>query len=344
MPYPYLEKYRIPHQLHLSDKLVALLMEIAEQKPFIQESLGSPLEVQLLRKAKIRAVTYSNQIEGNALEEEQVTALAAGKRVEAEGKDVAEIENYFEAIDYATTLAQDDRRLNLRDLCDIQKLVTKGQLPPGQAGTVRTIPASIVNSFTKEVLEECPPPYDLPHLMEELLRWIEEHKERNPFAVAFAAHFITVAIHPFADGNGRTVRLLQHMLLLRRGEELARFVPSETSIMAQRERYYSTIRQTRELGRLEPFLEFMAECFATSATEVVKEAKKILKEHAGKSPGARQEKLLSYLRAKPRGVNDIVEHFKHVPKRTLERDLQALLDRKLVKASGATRSRIYSSK
>lgn len=43
-------------------------MRIAETKPYIEEYLGQPLEVQLLRQAKILAITYSNQIEGNQLE------------------------------------------------------------------------------------------------------------------------------------------------------------------------------------------------------------------------------------------------------------------------------------
>src|SRR5438105_14669043 len=34
---------------------------------------------------------------------------------------------------------------------------------------------------------------------------------------AFEAHFRLVAIHPFADGNGRTARLLMNLLLLRGG-------------------------------------------------------------------------------------------------------------------------------
>jgi Fic family protein len=341
--YPYMEKYKIPYQITLTDKLVHLLMEIAEHKPFLEKSIGSPLEVQLLRRAKIRAVTYSNQIEGNHLAEEQVTALIGGKQVQGNETDIAEVQNYYEAIDYAETLASDSRRLKVRDICDIQKLVTKNQLPVHLTGSLRTGSASIMNSITKEIIEECPPHYDLPHLMEELIQWIEDNKERNAFAVAFACHFITVAIHPFADGNGRTVRLLQHLLLLKRSENIAQFVPSETSIMAQRERYYLSIRQSRELNRLDVFLEFMAECFVTSAKEVVKEARNILKELSGKTPEARKEKIIKYIKSKQNlSSSEIVNHFAEVPKRTIERDLAELVKLRKIKVTGATRSRKYS--
>jgi Fic family protein len=340
--YPYLEKYKIPHQINISDKLVSLLMEIAENKPFLENSFGSPLEVQLLRKAKIRAVTYSNQIEGNHLEEDQVMALISGKKIIANETDIAEVQNYHAAINYTETLALDERKLGVRDICDIQKLITINQLPQNLTGTLRTGPASIMNSITKEIIEECPPHYDLPHLMEELIRWIEDNKERNAFAVAFACHFITVAIHPFADGNGRTVRLLQHLLLLRRNETIARLVPSETSIMAQRERYYLTIRQARELNRLDPFLEFMAECFVMSAKEVMKEAKNILKGLSGKTPDARREKILKYIKNhKGSSVAEIAQNFSDIPKRTIERDLAELVKLKKIKVSGETRARKY---
>jgi len=343
--YPYLKKYQIPHKIELTDKLLELLMKIAEQRPFLEKSIGTPLELKLLRKAKIRAITYSNQIEGNALEEDQVTAIIAGKKVKGSIDDVAEVKNYYEAIDYVETLAQDTRILNLRDICDIQKLVVKGQLAPDLCGTLRTGPASIINSITREVIEECPPHYDLPFLMEELLMWIKENQARNPFVVAFATHFIAVAIHPFADGNGRTVRLLQHYLLLKSGEAIAQLVPSETSIMAQRERYYLSIRQSRELERLNPFIEFMAECFSNSANTVSQEAQTLLKEVAGKTPGHRQDKIIRFIKSKKEVSSaQIYEFFKDVPKRTIERDLSGLLKENKIQVKGLTRARRYSLK
>ena len=61
--YPHLTKHQIPWKIQYTDKLVKLLMRIAQTKPYIEEYLGKPLEVQLLRQAKILAITYSNQID-----------------------------------------------------------------------------------------------------------------------------------------------------------------------------------------------------------------------------------------------------------------------------------------
>ena len=71
--YPILDQHKIPYQFDYTNKLVKLLMRIAETKPYLEQYLGNPLELQLLRQAKILAITYSNQIEGNKLEERGVT-------------------------------------------------------------------------------------------------------------------------------------------------------------------------------------------------------------------------------------------------------------------------------
>src|SRR3989338_7261592 len=98
--YPTLRRHKIPHEVVHTDVLVGWLMRIAETRPFLDEYLGSPLEVKLLRKAKVRAITYSNQIEGNALGESEVTAVLKGKRVAGSTKDIKEVQNYHAALDY----------------------------------------------------------------------------------------------------------------------------------------------------------------------------------------------------------------------------------------------------
>lgn len=340
--YPALVHHKIPFEIVLTDSLVGHLMSIAETKPFLDEYLGTPQEVKLLRKAKVRAITYSNQIEGNTLGESEVTAVLQGRKVAGRPKDVKEIQNYHEALDYVETLAEDARPLNLADMCDIQKLITQGLIEERQCGRVRSIPVSIVNAATGEVLERCPEPHALKELLEDLWKWLEDTNAANPFARAFAFHFIAVSIHPFADGNGRTVRLMQHLLLLLADQKLARFVPSETAIMRNRDRYYAAIRESRSLGRLNPILEFLAECFADSAKEIVEEGKQLLRDSAGKTPEARYRKILSHAsRRKEFSMQEVVAWLPEIPRRTLERDMAALVKKRSLQAKGERKSRVY---
>lgn len=117
--YPHLRRLKIPHEVVYTDTLVKSLMRIAETKPFLDEYLRTPQEVKLLRKAKVRAITYSNQIEGNHLGESEVTAILQGKRVVGSKKDVKEVQNYHEALDYVERLLEDSRPLKVADMCDL---------------------------------------------------------------------------------------------------------------------------------------------------------------------------------------------------------------------------------
>lgn len=340
--YPHLQRHKIPFEVLNTEALVSWLMRIAETKPFLDEYLGTPQEVKLLRKAKVRAITYSNQIEGNSLGESEVTAVLQGKRVAGSKKDIKEIQNYHEALDYAERLVEDSRSIKIADMCDLQRLVTSGLIDDRHCGRVRTIPVSIVNAATGEKLEDCPQPHQLKDLLEDLWRWLDDTKKMNPFTRAFAFHFIAVAIHPFADGNGRTMRLMQHLLLLQGEQRLARFVPSETAIMQNRDRYYSAIRQSRRLESLHPILEFLAECFALSAEAVVEEGRKLLREGAGKTPEARQRKILAFAKkADEFSMHDVVTWLPDIPRRTLERDIASLVKKRVLKAKGKLKARVY---
>ena len=134
-----------------------------------------------------------------------------------------------------------------------------------QWGDIRSIKVDIVDAVSGKKIDEVPEPHFLNELLDDLWKWLDENSELDPFVRAFTFHYLAVAIHPFADGNGRTMRLMQHLILLKDGEQIAKFVPSETAIMKTRDRYYSSIRQCKTLESLNPIIEYLAECFAISA-------------------------------------------------------------------------------
>jgi Fic family protein len=312
--YPALHLSKIASEVVHTDALIRHLMSIAESKPFLDEYLGTPQEVKFLRRAKVRAITSSNQIEGNQLDENEVTAILQGKRVTGSPKDILETHNYHAALEYAEKLAEDSRPLRLSDMCDIHRLVTQGLVPEAQCGRVRTIPVSIINAVTGQKLEDCPEPHLLKDLLDDLWRWVADASDLNPFVRACAFHFIAVSIHPFADGNGKTMRLMQHLLLLRGGERVARFVPSE----------------------------FLVESFAIAAREVVEEGRRLRRESAGRTPDARYRKILSHARkTETFSMQDVVAWMPDVPRRTLERDLAALVRKRAIKAKGKNKARTY---
>lgn len=341
--YPALAQHKIPHKFEYTNALIKLLMRITKTKPYIEEYLGQPLEVQLLRQAKILAITFSNQIEGNKLEVRGVTRALEDKKKNTTDKDILEVRNYSDAIEYIETLAEEKAKLKVRDMCDVQKLITKDLLSDKkQWGNIRTIKVDIVDANTGKKIDDVPEPHFLNELLSDLWSWLEDNSDLDPFIKAFAFHYLAVAIHPFADGNGRTMRLMQHLLLLKGGEQIARFVPSETAIMKTRDRYYSSIRQCKTLGSMNPIIEYLAECFAFSAEQVIENSKELVKKSLDRKPEARRKKILSLSRQKKEfSIQDVLKILPDVPRRTLERDLENMVRDKKIKAKGDKKARIY---
>lgn len=83
--------------------------------------------------------------------ESEVTAVLQGKRVAGSKKDVKEVQNYHEALDYVERLIEDFRPIKVSDMCDLQKLVTQGLIEERQCERIRTIPVSIVNVWMPDI-------------------------------------------------------------------------------------------------------------------------------------------------------------------------------------------------
>lgn len=64
-----------------------------------------------------------------------------------------------------------------------------------------------------------PSPTEIPPRMVELEHWLNSEEAANMHALQYAAvaHYKLVHIHPFADGNGRTSRLLMNAILMQAG-------------------------------------------------------------------------------------------------------------------------------
>jgi Fic family protein len=136
------------------------------------------------------------------------------------------------AMDAAVELAAARPTIDLDDLLTVHRTLVEHSPTPQLGGVVRTtqnwIGGSSYNPCSSTFVP--PPPDHVGALLDDLLRYVngDEHPALVQAAVAHA-QFET--IHPFGDGNGRTGRVLIHLVLRRRGLT-PRFVPPVSLVLA----------------------------------------------------------------------------------------------------------------
>ena len=112
---------------------------------------------------------------------------------------------------------------------EIQRIVTEGTLDdPGDAGRLQQPGDTRVRVWGDhdQVLHTPPPAEQLPARMRALCAFANGGGEQfvHPVVRAVFLHFWLAYDHPFADGNGRTARILFYWAMLREGYWLAEFI------------------------------------------------------------------------------------------------------------------------
>lgn len=170
-----------------------------------------------------------------------------------------------------------------------------------------------------------PPASQVSRLVDELLNWLDS-TDLHPLIASSVFHYEFEFFHPFADGNGRMGRLWQTLILSTWRPEMA-WLPVETLIHNQQERYYQVLGECDRASDCTLFIEFMLGNIAAALKEGLNSASQMSEEMSEErvlelSPKA--QAYLVWLRRHPTStIADMAAQF-GVTTRTVERKLQAL--------------------
>ncbi len=202
-------------------------------------------------------MTYnSNAIEGNSLTLKE-TYLVINEGITIKGKplkDHLEARSHKEALDYLYELVKKEKRTTISEVLIrlVHQIVTQ-DIDKEWAGKYRNSSVIIGGTDYKP-----PEAIEVPKLVEELVVWIRKNKNKfHPVEFAALIHYKLVAIHPFFDGNGRTVRLLMNVILMQANYPLAIILKND------RKRYYNVLSKA-DKGDLIPFVRFIAQAVERS--------------------------------------------------------------------------------
>lgn len=239
--------------------------------------LAPELAQELFRVYMAKGIAATTAIEGNTLSEQQVRERIAGRRdlpasLAYQGD---EIDNVVEAINQIgeRVLETGERDISPAELKAYNRLVLRG-VPHEDGGVPGEVPR--FNVTVGRYL--APPREDCDYLLEKLCAWLNgdtfkaPHGQEIVYAIlrAVVAHLYFAWIHPFADGNGRTARLLEFKVLLSAGVSAASAHLLSNHYNQTRDRYYRELdAASRNGGDILPFVQYAVDGFVEGLREQI---------------------------------------------------------------------------
>ncbi|WP_179320539.1 Fic family protein [Winogradskyella helgolandensis] len=206
--------------------------------------------LQNIKESFIIEWTYnSNSIEGNTLSLRE-TQMVLQEGITIKGKSLREhfeAKNHETAIHKLYTLIEDDYVLNAKDILTLHGLVLRS-IEDDYAGrlrnaAVRISGANFIPPNARKVSD----------YLDTLINYININPQGlNPIELATVFHHKFVWIHPFFDGNGRTIRLAMNLLLMRSG------FPPAIILTNDRAKYYAALNQANK-GNYSKLMLLMAQ-------------------------------------------------------------------------------------
>lgn len=348
----YLPKFGISNKILKNIGSIEASKEVIENAPLVPS-----FEKQFQSDAMIRTIHHGTHIEGNDLTLYQTKKILEGAEVYARARDIQEIINYRNVAALLDELAVKRTGYEPDMLLDIHRATVDKIVVPDKVGVLRLTEVVIKEEGTGKVVFSPPPHVEVPYLIDEFFGWLNDAdaKEIHPIIRAGIAHYILVAIHPFVEGNGRTVRAFSTLILMREGYDVKKFFSLEEHFDNDPADYYDAIAQvdaqSPNIGNrdLTPWLEYFTGVVAIELTKIKDKVRKLsvdtrLKVKFGEqiALSERQMRLIEYISDQGSGgMSELKKVLPMVSEDTILRELRDLLTKGILKKMGTTKASKY---
>lgn len=165
-----------------------------------------------------------------------------------------EVHFYANALRCGFERVREERLLRVAQILEVQAI-----LEENDAGFRRLPGTALKNDSTGEVVYTPPGPNEIPGLMEDLERFINDDGvcDWDPLTKMAVLHHQFESIHPFYDGNGRTGRILNILYLVQ--QDLLRIPVLYLSryINQNKADYYRLLQEVRDKNEWEDWILFV---------------------------------------------------------------------------------------
>ena len=275
--------------VQITPEILALIAKIDEFKG-AWRALGTlaPERLSALRRvATIESIGSSTRIEGSKLTDREVEQLLANLEIKRfDTRDEQEVAGYAEVMDVVFSAWQDIPFTEnyVKQLHQI--LLKHSDKDTWHRGQYKTNTNSVAafNEHGEQIgiVFQTASPFDTPHLMTELVSWVNAQRESkllHPLLIAAIFVVVFLEIHPFQDGNGRISRALTTLMLLQAGYAYVPYSSLESVIELNKEAYYLALRQTQGTIRTDapnwqPWLVFFLRSLAEQVRRLEKKVER----------------------------------------------------------------------
>jgi Fic family protein len=240
------------------DALSTALADVRHRRGLLigrMEGLGFRLREEAVLDTLTQDVVRSSEIEGEALDREQVRSSIARRL----GMDVGALIPADRDVEGVVETALDATQRYAEPLTEDRLFGWHvGLFPAGRSGLLRiragawrddaTEPMQVVSDpiSREKVHFEAPKADRLDGETAAFLEWFNGKDDADPILKAALAHLWFVTIHPFDDGNGRIARAIADMALARADGSPRRFYSMSARIRVERAAYHAILERSQK--------------------------------------------------------------------------------------------------
>lgn len=293
----------------------------------------------------VHAVPLLEAQASSEIENIVTTADELFKHVESGGGDHAT----KEALRYRTALFAGVESIRNRPLTAATAARICSELQ-GREMAVRAVPGTrIANPTTREIVYAPPEGADL--IREKLSEWerfVHSGDDLDPLVRMAVAHYQFEAIHPFHDGNGRTGRVINILMLIEAGLLHEPILYLSRAIIARKNDYYRLLQAVTAEEAWIDWILYMLDIVRESAASTMRKIgsirtcqENIAERARSATPGGRDAQFLAVLVEQPYcRINKVAERCE-VSRQTASTWLHALVDAGLLSDVKVGRERLF---
>lgn len=338
----------------ISNAIASSLTAIERTRGFLEAAkLSDEWVAKMQARALILEAHHTTHIEGTHLSLDQSKKLLSGEKLSGvDAEDVRELLNYRRAFEFVSEYVFSQGPISEGLIREIHgRLVSGVRGDSAQPGEYRTVQNYVANSITNEIIYTPPAAFDVSILMSELVHWLRQERTIPPVLIAGIAQFQLVHIHPFLDGNGRTARLLSTLCLYRSGYDFKQLFTISEYYDRNRQEYYKALQSVRNNNMdMTTWLDYFTTALETQMHEIQIKGSHVIKLDIlviKYQLNERQKQAIGALLAREDQdftIQDYESFCPGVNRRSLQRDLSDLIQKKLVSQKGIKKAARYRIK